>query len=220
MKRKIEREHLNLIEVEPLTANQKKVWDSSNNLMLYGTAGSGKTFLACYIAMDDIFKKEYSKLVIVRSVVPTRDMGFLPGGEKEKAEVYEAPYAGVFTELFDCGTAYLQLKQKGYVEFKTTSFIRGTTISDAVIIVDEIQNLSFHELDSIITRVGNNCKIIFCGDFNQADLAKNGMKKFLDILKSMPEFDLIEFGIQDIVRSGLVKNYLIAKEHYESGTIK
>ena len=213
----LQKDHFTLELIEPLTANQRKVWDSTNNLVLSGSAGSGKTFLACYLGLDDIFKKEYSKLVIVRSAVSTRDIGYLPGDEKEKLEIFESPYFGVFTELLNRGDAYSILKTKGVVEFKSTSYIRGTTISDAVIIVDEIQNLSDHELDSIITRVGDNCRIIFCGDFRQSDLGKNGMKKFMDILRTMEEFDMIEFTTDDIVRSGLVKNYLIAKEKYESG---
>lgn len=216
----LSKQNLTLEVIEPLTANQRKVWDANENILMCGTAGSGKTFLACYIALDDIFKNEYKKLVIVRSAVPTRDMGFLPGSDKDKANVYESPYIGVFSELFNCGTAYESLKASGTVEFKTTSFVRGITISDAVIIVDEMQNLSFHELDSIITRVGQNCKIIFCGDFNQADLAKNGMKKFVEILRDMRQFDIVEFGIEDIVRSGLVKDYLIAKAKNESSFIK
>ena len=213
----VQKDHFTLETIEPLTPNQKKVWQSDKNLVLSGSAGSGKTFLACYLALDDMFKKEFSKIVIVRSTVSTRDIGFLPGNEKEKVEVYEAPYIGVFTELLSRGDAYSILKFKGRVEFKPTSFIRGTTITDAVIIVDEIQNLSFHELDSVLTRVGDNCRIIFCGDFKQSDLGRNGMKDFMNILSSMEEFDMIEFTTDDIVRSGLVKNYLIAKEKYEDG---
>lgn len=217
-----QKDHFNLEVIEPLTPNQRKVWESDKHLVLSGSAGSGKTFLACYLALDDIFKKEYRRLVIVRSAVSTRDIGFLPGSEKEKVEVYESPYIGVFTELLSRGDSYSILKAKGIVEFKPTSYIRGTTISDAVIIVDEIQNLTFHELDSILTRVGDNCRIIFCGDFKQSDLGRNGMKQFMEILDSMGEFDLIEFTTDDIVRSGLVKNYLIAKEKYEDakGSIK
>lgn len=217
-----QKDHFNLEVIEPLTSNQRKVWESDKHLVLSGSAGSGKTFLACYLALDDIFKKEYRRLVIVRSAVSTRDIGFLPGTEKEKVEVYESPYIGVFTELLGRGDSYSILKLKGIVEFKPTSYIRGTTISDSVIIVDEIQNLTFHELDSILTRVGDNCRIIFCGDFKQSDLGKNGMKQFMEILDSMGEFDLIEFTTDDIVRSGLVKNYLIAKEKYEDakGSIK
>lgn len=215
----IQKDHFTLEIIEPLTPNQKKVWDSNNNLVMSGSAGAGKTFLACYLALDDIFKKEFSKIVIVRSAVSTRDIGFLPGNEKEKVEIYESAYIDIFTELLGRGDAYSILKAKGRVEFKPTSFIRGITIRDSVIIVDEIQNLTEHELDSIITRVGDNCRIIFCGDFRQSDLGKNGMKNFMNILRNMSEdFDMIEFTTDDIVRSGLVKRYLIAKETLERGS--
>ena len=147
----------------------------------------------------------------MRSAVPTRDIGFLPGNEKEKSAIYEEPYKDICIELFQRGDAYEILKTKGLVNFMTTSFIRGITLRDAVIIVDECQNMSFHELDSIITRVGENCRIIFCGDFRQSDLNKNGLKDFVRIIKAMDQFDLVDFEIKDIVRSGFVKDYITAK---------
>ena len=167
---------LTLQEIEPLTRNQVVAFDSSKHLILHGLAGTGKTFISCYLAFDDMSKGTYEKLVIIRSAVPTRDIGFLPGTEKEKSSVYEEPYQAVSNELFARGDAYSILKQKSLVEFMTTSFIRGITLKHAVILVDECQNMSFHELDSIITRIGQNCRVIFCGDFRQADLEKNGMQ--------------------------------------------
>jgi len=213
-----QKDHFNLDIIEPLTDNQRKVWNSNKNLVLYGSAGTGKTFISCYLALDDLFKKEYDKIVIVRSAVSTRDIGFLPGNEKEKLEVYEAAYVGTFSELLGRGDAYSILKVKGHVEFKPTSFIRGITICNSVVIVDEIQNMDFGELDSILTRIGPECRIIFCGDFKQSDLKGNGMQKFLNILSNMStDFELIQFTTDDIVRSGLVKRYLIAKESLENG---
>ena len=156
-------------------------------------------------------KGDYQKLVIIRSAVPTRDIGFLPGTEKEKASVYEEPYKDIANDLFGRGDAYEILKQKNLVEFMTTSFIRGITLKHAVILIDECQNMSFHELDSIITRIGQGCRVIFCGDFRQADLKQNGMQDFMKILKRMGDFDFIEFEVEDIVRSEFVKNYIIAK---------
>ena len=158
-------------------------------------------------------KNQYEKLVIIRSAVPTRDIGFLPGTEKEKSSVYEEPYYDISIDLFARGDAYQILKTKRLVHFMTTSYIRGITLRDAVILIDECQNMSFHELDSIITRVGENCRVIFCGDFSQSDLKQNGMKEFFEILASMNRFDFIEFGVEDIVRSGFVKEYIIAKEY-------
>jgi phosphate starvation-inducible protein PhoH len=202
---------LTLQEIEPLTRNQLKAFESDNHLLLHGLAGTGKTFISCYLALDDMAKGFFDKLVIIRSAVPTRDIGFLPGTEKEKSSVYEEPYKDIANELFGRGDAYGILKQKSLVEFMTTSFIRGITLNYAVIMIDECQNMSFHELDSIITRMGKGCRVIFCGDFRQADLKQNGMQDFIQVLKRMNEFDFIEFGVDDIVRSEFVKNYIIAK---------
>jgi phosphate starvation-inducible PhoH-like protein len=207
---------LELAEIEPLTRNQLIAFESSQNLVLHGCAGTGKTFISSYLAFDDMTKNMYEKLVIIRSAVPTRDIGFLPGTEKEKSSVYEEPYRDISIDLFSRGDAYQILKTKGLVHFMTTSYIRGITLRDAVILIDECQNMTFHELDSIITRVGENCRVIFCGDFKQSDLKQNGMDEFLDILHSMKRFDFIEFGVEDIVRSGFVKDYIIAREYKQS----
>jgi phosphate starvation-inducible protein PhoH len=207
-----------LKEIEPLTRAQVKVFDTNKHLMLHGCAGTGKTFISLYLALDDLQKEEYSRIVLVRSAVPTREMGFLPGTEDEKSKVYEAPYVSIMQELFSRGdNPYGQLKQKGVINFLTTSYIRGTTFNDSVIIVDECQNMTFHELDSIITRVGKNCRIIFCGDFFQSDLKNSGLKDFMKIIKDMNEFDFIEFDISDIVRSDFVKSYLTEK--YTKGIV-
>ena len=201
-----------LKEIEPLTKSQLAVFESNKHLMLHGCAGTGKTFISLYLALDDLQKEEHDRIFLVRSAVPTREMGFLPGTEDEKSKVYENPYVNIMQELFSRGdNPYGQLKQKGIISFLTTSYIRGTTFNDSVIIVDECQNMTFHELDSIITRVGRNCRIIFCGDFFQADLRNNGLNDFMKIIKAMAEFDFIEFGINDIVRSDFVKSYLVQK---------
>lgn len=203
--------NLDLQEIEPLTKNQVTAFESNKNLMLHGVAGTGKTFISCYLAFDDMVKNIYERLVIIRSAVPTRDIGFLPGNEKEKASVYEEPYKDICIELFQRGDAYEILKTKGLVHFMTTSFIRGVTLRNATIMIDECQNMTFHELDSIITRIGQGCRVIFCGDFRQADLQRNGLKDFVRILKAMEEFEFVDFEIKDIVRSEFVKQYIIAK---------
>jgi len=203
--------NLDLQEIEPLTKNQVIAFESNKNLILHGVAGTGKTFISCYLAFDDMVKNIYERLVIIRSAVPTRDIGFLPGNEKEKASVYEEPYKDICIELFQRGDAYEILKTKGLVHFMTTSFIRGVTLRNATIMIDECQNMSFHELDSIITRIGQGCRVIFCGDFRQSDLEKNGLKDFVRILKAMDQFDFIDFDIKDIVRSEFVKHYITAK---------
>ena len=210
-----------LKDVEPLTNNQRltfEAYDSGKNLLLHGIAGTGKSFLSIYLSLTSVLveSSRYKKLVIVRSVVPTRDMGFLPGNNKEKAKVYEAPYQAIFTELFGRSDAYEYLKSKGIVDFISTSFIRGLTINDSIIVVDEIANCTLHELDSVITRVGKNCKILFCGDFRQSDFTKeherNGLTDFMRIINRMKSFEFIDFDENDIVRSAMVKEYIIAKD--------
>lgn len=202
-----------------LTDKQQQViqsYDEGNNLILHGLAGTGKTWLACYLGIDDVISGgNYNKVILFRSVVPTRDMGFLPGSVKQKAQIYEEPYRAVFNELFGRGDAYEILKTKNLVEFSTTSFLRGLTFDHTIIIVDEVNNMSFHELDSLITRSGKNTKIIFCGDFRQSDLTnsteREGLKRFFDILNNIDGFNYFEFEENDIVRSRLVKSYIIAK---------
>jgi phosphate starvation-inducible PhoH-like protein/PhoH-like ATPase len=210
-----------LKDVQPLTDNQRLTfdyYDTGKNLLLHGIAGTGKSFLSIYLSLRSILSDQcrYKKLVIVRSVVPTRDMGFLPGNNKEKAKVYEAPYQAIFNELFDRGDAYEFLKNKNLVDFISTSFIRGITLNDCIIVVDEIANMTLHELDSVITRVGKNCKIIFCGDFRQSDFTKeherNGLKDFMRIINKMDSFEFVDFDENDIVRSRMVKEYIIAKD--------
>lgn len=203
---------LSLFDIEPLTQNQILAFESENHLVLHGVAGTGKTFISCYLAFDDMIKGLYDRLIIIRSAVPTRDMGFLPGSEKEKSAVYEEPYKNIAIELFDRGDAYEILKTKGLVHFMTTSFIRGVTLKDSVILIDECQNMTFHELDSIITRVGRNCRIIFSGDFKQTDIKNTGVRPFVRILETMGSFDLVDFEVKDIVRSDFVKEYIIARE--------
>ena len=216
-----EKLNFKLKNIEPLTQNQKlsfEAYQGGKNLLLHGIAGTGKSFISLYLALNQILSEnsQYKKLVIVRSVVPTRDMGFLPGNSKEKAKVYEAPYYAICTELFGRSDSYDYLKSKNLVDFISTSFIRGITLNDCIIIVDEIANMTLHELDSVITRVGKNCKIVFCGDFRQSDFTKehekNGLVDFMRIIERMKSFTFIDFNEQDIVRSSMVKDYIIQKD--------
>ena len=215
-----------LLDIDPLTDNQKKLFDSyddNKNLVAYGAAGTGKTFITLYNALRDVLDENspYEKIYIVRSLVATREIGFLPVDHEDKSSLYQIPYKNMVKYMFQMPTdadfemLYGNLKTQGTISFWSTSFIRGTTLDKAIIIVDEFQNLNFHELDSIITRVGEDTKICFCGDATQSDLVKtnerNGIIDFLKILRVMPSFDLIEFGVEDIVRSGLCKEYIIAK---------
>ena len=222
---KLRLEHLR--KIEPLTNNQGIVFDSykkDNNLVLSGSAGTGKTFLGMYLGLQAVLDKtnQYEKVIIVRSIVPTRDIGFLPGTEEEKRAVYELPYMSIATELFDDKTAYEKLVAAGQIDFMTTSFIRGTTLRNAIIVVDEMQNMVFRELDSVITRVGDNCKFIMCGDYYQSDFDKKndkeGILKFLNIIDNMKKFTHVEFTWKDIVRSDLVREYIMTKEMLEGHT--
>jgi predicted ribonuclease YlaK len=212
-----------LVKINPKTQNQLKTfeaYDEGYNLVLKGSAGVGKSFLATYLALRDVFDTStpYDKLVIVRSTVPTRNQGFLPGNLQEKEAAYELPYKGIVRELVVSsitGDIYEKLKAQKSLEFISTSYVRGITIDNAIILVDELENLTFHEASSIITRIGKNCKIIFCGDTRQSDLSQNDKfehKKFLEVLNIMKEFSTVTFGIDDIVRSSLVKNFLIAQD--------
>jgi len=214
-----ERNHFELRHIKPLTVNQQRVWDAyeaGSNLMLHGYAGTGKTFLSSYLALKEVLiEQTYKRVVIIRSVVPSRDMGFLPGSEKQKAEVYEQPYQEICDDLFGRGDGWRILKLKRLVEFTTTSFLRGTTFNDAIIIVDECNNMNFQEIDTVMTRIGTNSRIVFCGDYRQSDLNKphdkTGIRELMAITRRMPSFDHIEFGIEDIVRSGTVREYIIQK---------
>lgn len=209
-----------LLTFTPITKNQEKTfaaYKQGNHLLLHGIAGTGKTFMSLYLALEEVLDPStvYDDVFIVRSAVTTRDIGFLPGDEQEKVSIYEAPYRSICRELFGMKEAYDALKQQSNVKFMSTSFIRGITINNAVLIVDECQNLNFHELDSIITRVGKNSKVIFCGDYTQTDLTRendrNGIQKFMKILKEIPSFTTVEFEIDDIVRSDFLKEYIIRK---------
>ena len=215
-----------LRDIEPLTDNQKRLYDSysqNRHLVAYGCAGTGKTFITLYNALNDVLDTStpYEKIYIVRSLVSTREIGFLPGDHEDKSTLYQIPYKNMVKYMFEMPTEadfemlYGNLKAQGTISFWSTSFIRGTTFDNAIIIVDEFQNLNFHELDSIITRVGQNTKIMFCGDAVQSDLVKtnerNGIHDFMKVLQIMPSFDIIEFGVDDIVRSGFCREYILAK---------
>lgn len=217
--------HFELRKISPLTPNQEKTFNAYNqgyNLILHGYAGTGKTYISLYLALKEILSGQsvHDKIVIVRSVVPSRDIGFLPGSIKDKIRVYEEPYKEICDELFGRGDGYDVLKMKHLIEFTTTSFLRGTTFNNAIVIVDELQNMTFPELDTVMTRMGERSKVMFCGDFRQTDLTKeaekSGIKHFINITKKMSRFEYVEFEKNDIVRSGLVKDYIIKRTEMEA----
>lgn len=211
---------------DPLTQTQKQFFDAYKRgdyfIALHGLAGTGKTFVALYKALEEVLDKSnpFTRVIIVRSAVPSREVGHLPGDLNEKIEIYKQPYYQICHTLFGRPDAYQRLEEQGYIEFISTSFIRGMSFDDAIIIVDEMQNCSFEEIDTVMTRIGYRSKIIWCGDYRQTDLNRkkndmSGILRFLDIAQHMSSFTRIEFTVDDIVRSSLVKDYIIAKTRYE-----
>jgi phosphate starvation-inducible protein PhoH len=215
-------QHFSLKQVQPLTKNQTKTfeeYDKGNHLVLAGSAGTGKSFLALYLSLKDVLAagSYYERIVIIRSAVPSRDLGFVPGTLEEKAKIYQEPYMNIVNELVGRGDAWHFLYNKEILEFQTTSFLRGLTFRDCIIIFDEFQSATFHEIDSVLTRVGENCRFILCGDFAQNDLnnkkEKSGFIDAVRILDKIDDISHIQFGIDDIVRSGFVRRYLTEKQN-------
>lgn len=211
--------------IDPLTQHQADFINHYNHgetfIVLHGCPGSGKSFLAIYKALEEILDKSsiYDKLIIIRSSVPSREVGHLPGDLDEKTSILAQPYISICSQLFNRHDAYSRLVEQKYVEFTSTSYLRGMTFDNAIILVDEIQNCSFPEITTIIGRIGINSKIILCGDYRQNDLVRrsndqSGLNDFLKIASNMKSFRLVEFGVEDIVRSGLVKEWILACDTY------
>ncbi len=218
LKNKLQQNHLELIEAKPLTITQERVFQDykhGEHLVLSGFAGTGKSFISVYLALNSVANGEYDKLVIVRAAQPVRDQGFLPGSSEEKSAVYELPYENICTDLYNRGDAYTLLKQKDIIEFLSTSYIRGITLDNCVLFIDEAASLNEHEINSILTRVGENCRVIFSGDYRQSDLTKTsdkqGFVKALNRLKKMQDVSFIEFQIEDIIRSSFVKSWILSE---------
>lgn len=208
-----------LCSLIPKTQAQRdliSVWNEDKSISVTGSAGTGKTFLALWLALREVFDGDYRQLVIIRSIVPSREVGFLPGLLEDKIEVYETPYKALCDDIFEYSNTYEGLKKNDYVGFESTSFLRGRTFDNTIILVDECQNMTFQELHTVLTRVGEGSKIIFVGDTRQVDLVKkndkSGFEEFMKIITKMKSFEHIEFLPSDVVRSGLVREYLMLLE--------
>jgi phosphate starvation-inducible protein PhoH len=210
-----------LLSIQPLTEQQEEAFHAFHNydiISLLGSAGTGKTFLACYLALRSIAELNHKQLKIVRSAVPSREVGYLPGTLEEKEQVYERPYYAIFDQLINYkSNNYENMKEIGVVDFESTSYMRGETFDHTIVLFDEVQNASFQELDTVMTRCGENSKLIFVGDGRQADLRKNGLNDFMTVLSEMKSHGGVEFTVHDVVRSGVVKEYLITKEDVLAG---
>jgi len=211
--------NLKIKTLTPLTRNQQLAFQSyskGKHLMLHGTAGSGKTLCAVYLALKDVLDGVYDKAIIIRSVVPSRDIGFLPGDQEAKIKVYETPYVQLCKELFNRSDAYKLLQHRQSLEFISTSFIRGLTISNSVVIVDECQNMNWGELSTVMTRIGTNCKVLICGDTKQSDLSerdgKQDLLKLINVLKRLKTFEFVQMTSEDIVRGEFCKNFIVECE--------
>jgi phosphate starvation-inducible protein PhoH and related proteins len=207
--------------IKALTPPQREMihdYIEGQNIIASGSAGTGKTFIGLYLALCDMLslETESDRIIIVRSAVPTRDLGFTPGTLEEKAALYEAPYSAMFSELMGRPNTYQDMKDAGVVEFQTTSYIRGVTWDNAIIVVDECQSMTFHEINTIMTRLGRGSRIIMCGDLPQTDLRKKlevtGMDKMLRVAARMRGFTNVVFTRHDIVRSEFVKQWITATE--------
>jgi phosphate starvation-inducible protein PhoH len=218
----IQQLHFELKHIQPITDNQVitfNAFDQGDNLFLHGCAGTGKTFISIYLALKEIQngRSRRRKLIIIRTAQSSKDIGFLPGTEKQKLEVYEAPYKAICAELYHRDDAYDILKQKGIIEFHSTSYLRGTTINDAIILVDEVQNQRYVELRTVLTRTGDHSRIILCGDTKQDDLTSDrykeasGLKDMMKVFNFMGSMTTVQFEIDDIVRSGFVRDFIIAE---------
>lgn len=206
--------------VKPLNETQEHMFRSyyeGRNIVALGSAGTGKSMISLYLGLSDVFdhSKPQDKIIIVRSVVPTREVGFLPGTLDEKLAIYELPYKEIVGSLFTRAKSYENMKAAGKVEFMCTSFIRGLTWDNAIVILDEAQNCTFHEINSVATRLGRNSRLIVLGDTKQGDLDKrefSGIAKLEQVTTVMNAFDNIYFTPHDIVRSHFVKAWLTAVE--------
>lgn len=212
---------LDIRVIKPLKPTQEEMfhaWQNLQHMCVHGSAGTGKTFLACYLALQEVLAKSQQRIIIVRSAVPTREVGYLPGTLEEKMQQYEEPYRDIMWELIGKSSTYQDMKEAGLIEFHSTSFLRGLTWDNAIVIIEEAENLTFHEIDSVMTRLGDNTRVIITGDTKQTDLdgskrmGAEGLSQAISVFDKMGSFSTIKFNVHDIVRSETVKSWIMACE--------
>lgn len=217
---KVKTENFNLLGIKPLTEGQRQMmfaFKEGLNVVAEGSAGTGKSFTATSLALERLFAKDIEKIVFVRSAVSIRSQGHLPGTQQEKETVYTVPYKNIVNQLCQCGTAWDSLTKAGMIEFTTTTYIRGLTFDNCVMIIDEFQNMDISEMESVLTRLGENTQLIVCGDTRQNDLARKREQSchtwLLRVAKILPKyFDVVSFTSEDVVRSKLCKAIIKAIE--------
>lgn len=205
----------------PLTENQKRVLKSrKDHLLVQGPAGTAKTYSVLARGLVKVSAGDVDQIIIIRSPVEIRKIGHLPGDADEKMDPYAAPYIGLLAEISP-KMNYRALVSKRLLCFTPTTFLRGTTFHNSFVIVDEYQNLSEHELDTVMTRVGQGTQLCVVGDpAAQSDLPRHEQGEQADIIDtfaSMECVDHVQFSVEDVVRSGFVKDYHIARSERAAG---
>lgn len=212
-----------LKNIKPISSAQRMLFESylahDNHVVANGFPGTGKTYLSFWLGLNSVLSPDepQDRIIVVRSAVPARDIGFLPGDAKEKMAPFEVAYKDIVHDLIGKSTSYEDMCEAGKIEFMPTSFLRGLTWDNAVVILDEIQNLTWQEIHTVMTRIGKNTRVLVCGDVSQNDLQnkrneETGIGNFLTVAERMNTFDIVNFTKHDVVRSGFVKDWILAKE--------
>jgi phosphate starvation-inducible PhoH-like protein len=177
-----------------------------------GSAGTGKTYVAASYAAEKLYYRETSKIIVTRpNVEASRSLGFLPGELEEKYAPYLEPFEGVFIRAFG-KSLYELFKKRGQIDPRPLGFMRGATFDDAIVLVDECQNMTEKEFKLLLTRIGHNSKVIFSGDSRQVDIPDSGLMSTIQRLQYIPSIEVVEFYPSDIVRSDLCKQIILEYE--------
>ena len=202
-----DKESINLIPKNDRQSQYLQALQESDQVIVFGPSGTGKTYLVSTYAANLYHLKTVNKIVITRPHVAVgKDIGYLPGTLEEKAAPWALPVLDVLEKQLGKGVVETALKA-GNIEVAPLALMRGRSFEDSFIICDESQNITFHELKMLLTRVGENSKLVLNGDVMQSDLKEaDGLSKVVHIVKKyMLPVPIIEFGVEDIVRSDMTK---------------